>query len=196
MTYMPKKIVVVGSINLDLVAYVPRMPAEGETIALNDFATYPGGKGANQAVAAARLGANVVMIGRLGQDHPNGEEQKQYVNGTSQMPNWTYGLIDYLPNLDGAGHVLIIQGLNMAATQAVADVLFYPPEMRPILKRARLPNGSLRSSELLIQTSSIGATDPGRPDHHETFLQVDNLRPPSRVGCKQVRTSVSFFSGF
>jgi ribokinase len=68
MTDMPKKIVVVGSINLDLVAYVPRMPVEGETIIGNDFATYPGGKGANQAVAAARLGGDVVIIGRLGQD--------------------------------------------------------------------------------------------------------------------------------
>jgi len=68
MSDRPKKIVVVGSINLDLVAYVPRMPVEGETIIGNDFATYPGGKGANQAVAAARLGGNVVMIGRLGQD--------------------------------------------------------------------------------------------------------------------------------
>jgi len=69
MKALQKKIVVVGSINLDLVAYVPRMPAEGETIAGNDFATYPGGKGANQAVAAARLGGDVDMIGRLGQDH-------------------------------------------------------------------------------------------------------------------------------
>jgi hypothetical protein len=70
-------------------------------------------------------------------------------------------VIDYLPSLDGDGHVLIIQGLNMAATQAAADVLFYSPGMRSILDRARLPNGSLRSFELLIQTSSIGATDPG-----------------------------------
>jgi ribokinase len=66
---MSKKIVVVGSINLDLVTYVPRMPAVGETITGNDFATYPGGKGANQAVAAARLGGDVLMIARLGQDH-------------------------------------------------------------------------------------------------------------------------------
>jgi ribokinase len=65
---MSGKIVVVGSINLDLVGYVPRMPVEGETILGNDFATYPGGKGANQAVAAARLGGDVAMIGRLGQD--------------------------------------------------------------------------------------------------------------------------------
>jgi ribokinase len=66
---MNKKIVVVGSINLDLVAYVSRMPVEGETLTGTDFATYPGGKGGNQAVAAARLGAEVVMVGRLGEDH-------------------------------------------------------------------------------------------------------------------------------
>lgn len=68
MTNTRKKIVVVGSINLDLVTYVPRMPAEGETIVADNFATYPGGKGANQAVAAARLGGEVVMIGRVGED--------------------------------------------------------------------------------------------------------------------------------
>jgi ribokinase len=63
-----KKIVVVGSINLDLVAYVSRMPLEGETLMGRDFATYPGGKGANQAVGAARLGGDVMMVGRLGDD--------------------------------------------------------------------------------------------------------------------------------
>jgi ribokinase len=65
---MKKKIVVVGSINLDLVASVQRMPVSGETITGQAFSTYPGGKGANQAVGAARLGGNVVMIGRLGED--------------------------------------------------------------------------------------------------------------------------------
>jgi ribokinase len=63
-----KNIVVVGSLNVDLVAYISRMPAEGETLTGNDFATFPGGKGANQAVAAARLGARVSMVGRLGND--------------------------------------------------------------------------------------------------------------------------------
>ncbi len=94
-------------------------------------------------------------------ERPNGNEQKQYLNGTGQMANRTYGLIDYLPSLDGSGHVLIIQGLNMAATQAAADVLFHSPEIRSLLKQAQLANGTLRSFELLIQTSSIGATDPG-----------------------------------
>src|SRR5712691_8056274 len=61
---MTKKIVVVGSVNLDLVASVPRLPAEGETLMGHDFASYAGGKGANQAVGAARLGAHVAMVGR------------------------------------------------------------------------------------------------------------------------------------
>ena len=65
---MAKKIVVVGSINLDLVATVKRMPKEGETLEGESFATYPGGKGANQAVGTARLGGESVLIGRLGSD--------------------------------------------------------------------------------------------------------------------------------
>jgi len=61
-------VVVVGSLNMDLVVRAPRFPRSGETLAGDDFATYPGGKGANQAVACARLGARTAMIGRVGQD--------------------------------------------------------------------------------------------------------------------------------
>lgn len=92
-------------------------------------------------------------------ERPEGKEQKQYFNGTGES-NRTYGAIDYLPSLDGRGHVLIIQGLNMAATQAAAETLFNSPEIKRILEQAKLPNGGLKSFELLIETSSIGATDP------------------------------------
>lgn len=61
-------IVVVGSLNMDLVVTAPRHPQPGETILGGEFNTFPGGKGANQAVAAARLNAPVVMIGRVGND--------------------------------------------------------------------------------------------------------------------------------
>jgi ribokinase len=61
-------VVVVGSLNMDLVARVPRLPVAGETLAGRAFAQVPGGKGGNQAVAAARLGASVAMIGRVGDD--------------------------------------------------------------------------------------------------------------------------------
>ncbi|WP_236631325.1 PfkB family carbohydrate kinase, partial [Chloroflexus sp. MS-G] len=59
-------IVVVGSLNMDLVVHAPRHPLPGETLIGSHFQTFPGGKGANQAVAAARLGARVCMIGRVG----------------------------------------------------------------------------------------------------------------------------------
>ncbi|MGH2523154.1 MAG: ribokinase [Anaerolineales bacterium] len=65
---MTRYILVVGSLNMDLVVHAPRHPQPGETILGDDFRTFPGGKGANQAVAAARLGAHVKMIGRVGSD--------------------------------------------------------------------------------------------------------------------------------
>jgi ribokinase len=63
-----KPIIVVGSINTDLVAVTKRIPAVGETVIGSDFQIHPGGKGANQAVAVARLGYPVRLIGRLGND--------------------------------------------------------------------------------------------------------------------------------
>ena len=65
---MEARIVVVGSLNMDLVIRTPRLPVPGETLFGSDFTTAPGGKGANQAVAAARLGAAVAMVGRTGPD--------------------------------------------------------------------------------------------------------------------------------
>ena len=65
---MTKPIVVVGSINMDLVARVKAIPQPGETVTGSAFETTPGGKGANQAVAAARLGAPVKMVGKVGED--------------------------------------------------------------------------------------------------------------------------------
>ena len=62
------KIVVVGSFNMDLVVRLPTIPRPGETLLGGVFATYPGGKGSNQAEAAAHLGGEVTMIGCVGAD--------------------------------------------------------------------------------------------------------------------------------
>ncbi|MGJ7519468.1 ribokinase [Variovorax sp. LT1P1] len=62
-------VLVIGSLNMDLVARVPHLPAPGETLASEGFATVAGGKGANQAVAAARLGARTAMVGCVGADN-------------------------------------------------------------------------------------------------------------------------------
>lgn len=68
-----KKIIVVGSLNMDIVLKVPHIPAPGETILATNVSLAAGGKGANQAVGIGKLGGNVCMLGRLGQD-PYGQE--------------------------------------------------------------------------------------------------------------------------
>jgi ribokinase len=62
------QIVVLGGLNMDLVVRIAAIPRPGETLSGGKFATFPGGKGANQAVAAARMGAQVAMVGRVGSD--------------------------------------------------------------------------------------------------------------------------------
>jgi ribokinase len=62
------RLVVVGSVNLDLVARVARLPAGGDTVSATDYQRVPGGKGANQALAARRLGAEVTMVAAVGRD--------------------------------------------------------------------------------------------------------------------------------
>ncbi|RYD04790.1 hypothetical protein N752_12760 [Desulforamulus aquiferis] len=73
------RVLVIGSINMDLVSYSDRIPSLGETILGNRFAMVPGGKGANQALAAARLGASVSMLGAAGKDS-YGEQLLQHLN--------------------------------------------------------------------------------------------------------------------
>ena len=67
---MGPRIAVVGSINADLVVQMPKLPGRGETVSSAEPAWFPGGKGANQAVAASRMGGNVSMFGAIGADEP------------------------------------------------------------------------------------------------------------------------------
>ncbi len=94
-----KPIVVVGSINLDLVAKADHIPVAGETVHGNDFQMHPGGKGANQAVAVARLGYPVQMIGQLGTD-ALGEQLRSHLQGAGV-------------GLEGVGHVEGSSGVAM-----------------------------------------------------------------------------------
>ena len=132
---MPARIAVVGSLNMDLVVRVPRMPVPGETLIGHDFHVIPGGKGANQAVAAARLGAQVTMIGRVGDDDFGRAQQR---NLAQEGIGVTHVSVDAeeatgiaLITLDAAGQnsIILAPGANMrltvahveAAAQAIAD---------------------------------------------------------------------------
>jgi hypothetical protein len=92
--------------------------------------------------------------------HPRTGEQAVYANGAADGRGPTYGAVAYLPNAGGAGRVLIIEGLNMAATQAAADILFSTGAIAPVLRAAQAPGGRLHPFELLIETTSVGASAP------------------------------------
>ena len=114
------KIVVLGSINMDLVAVAPSLPKPGETVMGSDFATLPGGKGANQAVAAARLGADVHMIGRVGDDVfgpmllENLEANEVDVSDVLTTPGVSSGIAVILLDDERENYIVGIYGANMA----------------------------------------------------------------------------------
>ena len=117
------KIVVLGSINMDLVAVAPSLPTPGETVMGSDFATLPGGKGANQAVAAARLGAEVRMVGRVGDDVfgpmllENLEANGVGVSDVLTTPGMSSGIAVILLDDERENYIVGIYGANMACDE-------------------------------------------------------------------------------
>ncbi len=114
------KITVVGSVNLDLVASTDRLPAPGETILGGEFASHPGGKGANQALAARRLGAEVSLIAKVGRDG-NADEALSLLKrdgvdlagvGVSQTSPTGVALINVAS--DGDNQIVVAPGANAA----------------------------------------------------------------------------------
>lgn len=116
------KITVVGSINMDLVFRTPRIPAIGETISGHEFVQIAGGKGANQAVAAARQGASTMMIGCVGDDTYG----QQSINGLrsaqidtshiSTIPQCATGVAGILVDDRGQNSIVIAPGANARLT--------------------------------------------------------------------------------
>jgi len=121
-------IITFGSINVDLIFSMSKMPKRGQTLLAESFRTEAGGKGANQAVAAARDGAEVVMVGAVGED-PMAAIALQYLQGTVDVsrvarvsvPTGCASIF-----IDGEGHnmIAVASGANMhASSDAVDDLL-------------------------------------------------------------------------
>jgi ribokinase len=121
-----KPIVVVGSINIDLVARTPRIPVAGETVSGLDFQTFFGGKGANQAVAAARLGAPVSLIGQLGDDafasqlRSGLEEAGVDTNAVGEVPGPS-GVALISSDEEGENSIIVVAGANAHLTSDLLD---------------------------------------------------------------------------
>lgn len=184
---MTSRITIVGSLNMDLVIRSSHIPQPGETIIGSDFKTIPGGKGANQAVAAARLGGQVTMVGRVGED----AFADVLLNNLSAAGiNTAYVLRDreassgvalIVVDDQGENIIVVASGANMrmtaedvaAAEPAIAesDVLLLQLEVPlPVVKRAAQIAHSHGASVVLNPA-------PARELPSEIFDLVDILVP-------------------
>ncbi len=124
---MKPQICVVGSVNMDLVFRTPRMPAVGETLHGHEFRQIPGGKGANQAVAAARQGADVRFIGAVGDDgFGDFSQQSLSTDGISlthlsRIPGVATGVAGILVEDNGSNSIVLAAGANASLTPAHID---------------------------------------------------------------------------
>ena len=129
----PPNICVIGACNIDLVSYVPRMPAIGETLHGSKFQIGFGGKGANQAVMAAKLGANVSMVSKLGRDTFGDDTLKNFKahNINTEHVHFTdeafSGVAPIAVDPSGQNSIVIVTGANDLLTEAEIE------EARPVI---------------------------------------------------------------
>ncbi len=164
---MRGRVIVVGSVNVDLVASVQRLPAPGETVTGATFARYAGGKGGNQATAAARLGAEVWFVGSVGDDALGVEAREALASEGIDVSE--------LATVAGATGVALIlvdaRGENLIAVAAGANGEVTPTQVRAALARIAVspPDVVLVSNEIPI-ASVRAALAAGRAAGATTVL--------------------------
>jgi ribokinase len=156
-----RKIYVVGSINRDLVVYVDGLPRPGETVFGNRFQQFPGGKGANQAVAASRLGGNVHLVGNVGAD-PFGKEMRDFLAGEN-IDTSEIAILDTAPTgialitVDSASEnsIVVVSGANMVwHTRELARLKVEPGDI--VVCQFEIPLEIIESA--FARAKEIGAT--------------------------------------
>lgn len=121
-----KKVVVAGSINMDLVTVCERAPKGGETLFGKEFFQVPGGKGANQAVAIGKLGTQVTILGKIGNDSfgkdlvasmKNSGVNTEYIENSASST----GIAKIIVEANGQNRILVVSGANMDVDRAYID---------------------------------------------------------------------------
>jgi ribokinase len=171
------QIVVVGSVNLDLVARCERLPRVGETVSGADFSRVPGGKGANQAVAAARLGADVRFVGMvavddLAEDALAGLEEAGVETsgvGWVEEPGVHTGVALILVGDDGENQIVVAPGAN--AYMSAADVQVGDADA--VLCQLEIPDDAVAAAAHQARFFCLNAA-PARPIDVEPDLLVVN----------------------
>ena len=177
-------LIVVGSLNLDLVAEVGRLPRRGETLLADGHSRALGGKGANQAVSAARHGVGVAMIGCVGAD-PEGRsltdalaEEGIDVSGVRVRDDVPTGTAHITVDPDGANTIVVIPGANGALTAAdVRSELARRPAPDVILVQLEIPLDAVLAAVAGAEARVVLNPAPARPLPSELLRHVDVLVP-------------------
>ena len=169
---MRPRIAVVGSLNLDLVTRCERLPRPGETVTGASFSRFPGGKGANQAVACARLGAEVTMIGAIGDDSFADEAlvglREAGVRLDLQVTDDPTGIAVILVDAAGETEIVVAPGANAALGAVVL------PEHDAVLCQLEVPDPAVESAwEACTGLFCLNAA-PARPVAVDPDLVVVN----------------------
>jgi ribokinase len=181
------RVTVVGSFNTDLVSRTPRMPVPGETILGGPFHMGPGGKGANQAVAAARLGAQTTMVVKLGKDAFGDLAQANMIN-EGIRPDFIYRTGE---THTGAALIMLdAEGENMIVVAAGANTLLSPDDVdkaRDAITRAdvvlvqlEIPIETVERAMQLAHGAGVTALlnpAPGREIHPDLLAMCDVVTP-------------------
>ena len=170
-------IAVIGSINLDLVANVKAFPLPGETVTNAVLNRFPGGKGANQAVAAFRLGASVFMVGRVGND-PAAEEALQTLRKEGidlayckPLDGCSTGLAMIVVNETGENQIVVAPGANAAFD---AEHLELPPT-DACIAQLEVPIATILKAARASSNFFCLNAAPAKPVPHELLEHVDLL---------------------
>jgi ribokinase len=181
------RIVVLGSLNLDLVYRMSRMPAAGETLASEDSAIFCGGKGANQAVACARMGAAVSMIGRVGDD-PAGHklcgalaEEGIALDGVITTPDILSGTAVIFLTPDGQNRIVLAGGANaLLSPQDVAAHAAEFDDARVLVCQLEVPLETVEAAATLAAARGVPLLLNPAPAHalpDDLLARVDYLVP-------------------
>ena len=171
---MRPRVTVVGSINLDLVAFCERLPRAGETLTDAELARVPGGKGANQAVAAARLGADVRFIGCVGSDEfgalaRTGLEEAQVDLCGLQVVDEPTGVALILVDAGGENQIVVAPGAN----RRLAPGSFEIGEADAVLCQLEIPVESVAAAAEQAEGMFCLNAAPARPVPPDVLARAD-----------------------
>ena len=177
-------IIVIGSLNADLVVRAPRFPEPGETISGEDLAIIPGGKGANQAVAAARQGSSVAMLGRVGSDSfgPTLTQnlQKNNVDTAHVLTDESAtGTAIIVVDADGQNSIVLSPGANGKVTSSDVEAISFQ-DVDALLLQLEIPIETVIHAASLARQNSVRVIlnpAPAQPLPDSLLADVDILVP-------------------